>query len=284
MLMPAPSLSYLRVYEPLRVFAGPAGERVRDALNRGAVPADRAGQRDREVCLRAQLATPRLLPGEGPDGSTLPTYRGDVLSLPGPDGQPLVCPLDVRPRAAAALLAFVASESDLLCASALPVDEQLARRRAEEAMAELDGGVAHVVSATWTVPLPWFVLIEPADRQLRLEPPRRVWWNAEVHDARRRVDKAYRIVTASLGDEGPSEVLRETGRWLERFDQDSVLELDYGGIVELMDDQTVREDRSAEQVQEAVMALASGDQERAGACYARLEEFWSPVAGRQRAS
>ena len=151
-------------------------------------------------------------------------------------------------------------------------------------MAELDGSVAHVVSATWTVPLPWFVLIEPTARQLRLDPPRRVWWNAEVRDARRRVEKAYRIVTASLGDDGPSEVLRETGRWLERFDQDSVLELDYGGIVELMDDEAVREDRSAEQVQEAVMALASGDQERAGTCYARLEEFWSPVAGSQRSS
>ncbi len=283
--MAAPFLSYLRVYQPLRVFAGPSGERVREALHRGPVPAEHAGRRDREVCLRAQLASrPRLLPGDGPDGSALPNYRVDVLALPGPDGQPLVCPLDLRPRAAAALLAFIASEPDVLCASALPIDEQLARRRAEAAMAELNGGVAHVVSATWTVPLPWFVLVEPTARQLRFDPPRRVWWNAQVRDAQRRVDKAYRIVTASLGEDGPSEVLRETGRWLERFDQDSVLELDYGGIVELMDDETVREDRSAEQVQEAVMALASGDQERAGTCYARLEEFWSPVAGRQRSS
>src|SRR6185312_8115598 len=61
--MPAPFLSYLRVYEPLRAFEGSTGARVRAALARGPLAPERAGSHEREVCLRAQLAA-RLLPGD----------------------------------------------------------------------------------------------------------------------------------------------------------------------------------------------------------------------------
>lgn len=269
--MPPPFLSYLRVYEPLRAFDGAAGAPVRDALTRGPVPPEAAGARDRELCLRAQLRS-----------RPLPDRQTEVLATAGPGGKQLVCPLDTRPRAGAALLAFLEVESPLLPVAALPVPVRTARRLAEAAIAELGDGAAHVVSASWTVPLPWFALVEQEARQFGLE-PRRVWWQVPMERARQRAAKAEAVVRAGIGDAGPAEILAETGAWLERFDRDSVLELDYGGLVDLLDDDALRDDRSAAEVNAALTALEEGDGETAGACYERLREFWSVAAGRERA-
>jgi hypothetical protein len=274
--VPAPFLSYLRVYEPLRAFSGPSGARVRSALARGPLTPERAGRHEREVCLRALLGA-RLLPGDDPAAGT------EVLVLGGATGDPLVCPLDTRPRAGAALLGFLEGEAPLLRRSALPVPEPVARHRAEAAVAELGDGAAHVVSASWTVPLPWFALVDPEERRLRLDGCRRVWWRVSIGRARARAAQAERIIRTGLGDTGPADVLAETGQWLARFDRDSVVELDYGGVVELLDDAALRDDDSADQVRDALQALRQGDTAAARASYDRLREFWSVVAGKQRA-
>ena len=272
--MPAPFLSYLRVYEPLRAFDGASGARVRAALARGPLTPERAAGHERELCLRAQLAS-RLLPRRSVDGC-------EVLVLGGASGEPLVCPLDTRERAAAAVLAFLDAEAPILRASALPVPEAVARRQAEAAVAELGQGAAHVVSASWTVPLPWFALVDPEERQLRLDGKRRVWWRVPMGRARARAAQAERIVRSGLGDSEPADVLAETGSWLARFDRASVVELDYGGIVELVDDEALRNDDSADQVRDALQALREGDKAAAQASYDRLREFWADVAAKQR--
>jgi len=276
-MVPAPFLSYLRVYEPLRAFEGSAGARVRAALARGPLPPERAGRYERELCLRAQLGA-RLLPGNGGNGQG----GSEVLVLGGASGEPLVCPLDTRARAAAALLGFLGDETPLLRRTALPVPETVARRRAEAAVAELGEGAAHVVSASWTVPLPWFALVDPEERQLRLDGRRRVWWRVPMGRALARAAQAERIVRDGLGDTGPADVLAETATWLARFDRASVVELDYGGVVELVDDEALRNDDSADQVRDALQALREGDTAAARASYDRLREFWAAVAGKQR--
>jgi hypothetical protein len=284
--MPAPFLSYLRVYEPLRAFEGPSGAQVRAALARGPVPPERAGRHERELCLRAQLAT-RLLPGDerngGAPGSSPGSSGTEVLVLGGASGEPLVCPLDTRARAAAAVLAFLAAEAPVLRSCALPLPETVARRRAEAAMAELGDGAAHVVSASWTVPLPWFALVDPEERQLRLDGRRRVWWRVAIARAKARAAQAERVVRDGLGENGIADVLAETATWLGRFDRASVVELDYGGVVELVDDEALRNDDSADQVRDALQALRKGDTAAARASYTRLQEFWAVVAGKQRA-
>ena len=272
--MPAPFLSYLRVYEPLRAFDGASGARVRAALARGPLTPERAAGHERELCLRAQLAA-RLLPRRSVDGC-------EVLVLGGASGEPLVCPLDTRERAAAAVLAFLEAEAPVLRASALPVPEAVARRQAEAAVAELGQGAAHVVSASWTVPLPWFALVDPEERQLRLDGRRRVWWRVPMGRARARAAQAERIVRGGLGDGEPADVLAETGAWLAQFDRASVVELDYGGVVDLVDDEALRNDDSADQVRDALQALREGDTAAAQASYDRLREFWADVAGKQR--
>ncbi|GEL18214.1 hypothetical protein [Pseudonocardia asaccharolytica] len=275
--MLAPFLSYLRVYEPMRAFEGPSGAPIRAGLARGAIAPERAGWRERELCLRALVGS-RLLPGDPT------TDRGaDVFVVTEPSGEQLICPFDTRPRAAAAVLGFLDSEEPLLRASALPVSETVARRCATAAMAELGDGAAHVVTAAWIVPLPWFAMVDPEQRVLRLDRPRRVWWRVPIGTARARAIRAEKILRDALGDTGPAEVLAETERWLERFDRSSVLELDYGGLVELINDEALRADESAQLVRCGLQALRDGDEETAGDCYDRLQEFWGAVAGKQRA-
>ena len=74
----------------------------------------------------------------------------------------------------------------------------------------------------------------------------------------------------------------ETATWLTQFNQASVVELDYGGVVELVDDEALRNDDSADQVRDALQALREGDTVAARASYDRLREFWAAVAGKQR--
>lgn len=110
-----------------------------------------------------------------------------------------------------------------------------------------------------------------------------MWWQVPIGHARRRAVRAEAIVRDGVGDTGPAEVLAETSRWLRRFDHESVVELDYGGIVELLDDEALRADRSAALVEEALRALRGGDPEGARDRYDELREFWGAVVARQRA-
>jgi hypothetical protein len=268
--MPAPFLSYLRVYEPVRAFDGPSGDAVRAALARGPVQPETLGTRERELCLRATLGS-RLLPSPGTE--ILVTERGP--------GDVLVCPLDTRARAGAAVLGFLETETPFLKAAVLPVAEPAARRSAEQAVAELGDSPAHIVSASWTVPLPWFALVDQEDRRVRRH-PRRVWWQIPIGRARGRAERAEEVIRTAFGDSGAAEVLAETAAWLARFDRDSVVELDYGGLVQLFDDAGLRSDTSAAQVRDALRALRDGDAEGARRGYERLRAFWSPVAGKQR--
>lgn len=270
--MPDPFLSYLRVYEPLSVFDGPTGAPVRAAVARGAVTPAAAGAREREVCLRSTLRS-RLLPG----GAA--TF--EVMSFTDQAGEQLVCPLDTRPRAAAALLAFLAEADPVLAAAAVPGPGAAARRTAEAALAEIGDGAAHVVTAAWTVPLPWFVLVDVPARVVHVAPPRRVHWQVPIATALARAERAEKIVRSGVGDDGPAEVLAETAAWLARFDRESVVELDYGGLAALIADDGLRDDDSAELVQDALQALHDGDGDTAQACYERLREFWGAVAARR---
>lgn len=265
--MPEPFLSYLRVYEPLRAFDGPSGAPVREALRRGPLAADDAGAHDRERCLRAGLGS-RLLPA--------PTV--DVLVTTSESGDTVVCPLDTRPRAAAALLAFLAEEPPVLRAAVLTGPENVARRDAEAALAEIGAGAAHVVTSAWTVPLPWFALVDADTRNLHLDVPRRVHWQAPIGAAIARAERAEKVIRSGIGDDGPAEVLAETTSWLSRFDRSSVVELDYGGLVAFLDDDVLRADTSAELVADALQALQDGDGDTAQSCYEQLREYWGAVA------
>jgi hypothetical protein len=297
--MPRPLVAYLRVYEPLSAFDPQLRARIDRMLSSEALSSAAAGDRERERWLAAVLATPpRLLPGDRPDGSRDPNAPLDLLVLDasqvpaGPDTPvgpgPLVCPLDVRPRSAAALVGFLATSSLPLRQAVLPFADADVRARATAVISELSGGAVHVISSTWTVPLPWFVLVEPDARQVVLapkdDPARQVCWRAAIADARQRLTSALAVLKGALGDDGPAAMLRDTGRWLEHFHPQSAVELDYGGLVQMLEDSELLADTSAQDVHNAIASLEQGDAEEVAQHYTRVRDFWSGLAARERAN
>ncbi|MDX8144466.1 hypothetical protein SK854_20275 [Lentzea sp. BCCO 10_0061] len=284
--MPRPFVAYLRVYEPLSVLDAPLASKVEKALEEGPVPRSEVGDRERELWLRSQLGR-KLLPGESFDVMTISPAEVPTSEAARVGPGPLVCPLDLRARSAAALVGFLATAPPILQDAALNLSPETVRARASSVMAELSAGAVHVISTTWTVPLPWFALVDPAQRRVVLasaqdDPERQVSWRVAMADARRRVARALKVVKGSLGEDGPAKILSDTGRWLEHFHPHSAVELDYGGLVQLLEDKDLLEDTSAADVNAIVDALEADDAEEVALRYETLREFWGELARRER--
>jgi hypothetical protein len=293
--VPRPFVAYLRVYEPLSAFDSDVADRIRESLQTGQIDYSTVADRERDLWFRSQLSQPpTLLPGELANGEASPRALQDVLVLApssvsgmsGKSAEPLVCPLDVRARSAAALVGFLSTSQQVLRDAALTARAETVREKATRVLSELPSGAVHVVSTTWTVPLPWFTLVDPNRRHVVLatqdDPRRRVCWRVMMSDARARVTKAHELAERAMGEQGPTKVLEDTGRWLEHFHPESAVELDYGGLVQLMTDEQLQEDTSATDVNAIVDALEREDVEEIADRFERLRDFWSDLAIRER--
>lgn len=291
--MPRPFVAYLRVYEPLSAFDSDVADRIQESVQNGQIDYSTVADRERDLWFRSQLSQPpTLLPGELANGQPSPRALRDVLVLdpsdvPGTVGEgPLVCPLDVRARSAAALVGFLTTAHPSLKNVALTARPETVRDKAARVLGDLPSGAVHIVSTTWTVPLPWFTLVDPETRHLELatqdDPRRQVCWRVAMSDARERVTNAYDLATRVLGDQGPTKVLEDTGRWLEHFDDASAVELDYGGLVQLLTDEQLEDDTSAADVHAIVDALSREDVEEIASRFERLRDFWGELAVRER--
>ncbi|MBP2475841.1 hypothetical protein JOF53_004713 [Crossiella equi] len=290
--MPRPFVAYLRVYEPLSALDEPLRAQVEQALGTGGTARGAVGDRERELWLRSQLAAPpRLLPADRLGSQPLDVLVLDLAEVAlaedaevGPG--PLVCPLDIRARSAAGLVGFLGTATLPLLDAALQQPADVVKARAGAALNEMPGGAAHVISSTWSVPLPWFAMVDPEARHLVLaapdDPDRMCCWRVGMAQARARVSQAFTVVYNALGEESPAKILRDTGRWLSHFHPRSVVELDYGGLVQLMDDDTLLTDTSAQDVQAVIAALEAGDAEEVAERYGELREFWDELINREQ--
>jgi hypothetical protein len=288
--VPDPFVAYLRVYEPLSSFEASLRNRLAAAIARGRIDPAAVAALEQSRWLRTQAAQPpHLLPGETLNGAV----GWDVLVLDADDvttggsatvgPSPLVCPLDLRGRCAAALVGFLDDAEIPLLNAAMTVPVETAKARANAVVSELADSAVHVLSSTWTVPLPWFVLVDPQElRTVCGDTGRRVSWQVSMTDARRRTARAHAASQAALGDDGPTRILHETGRWLERFHPHSAVELDYGGLVQMMTNEDVAMDTSAADVHAIVDAMEAGDAAEVGERYEALRDFWSTFALRER--
>ncbi|WP_018686790.1 hypothetical protein [Actinokineospora enzanensis] len=292
--MPRPFVAYLRVYEPLSAFPEPLAGLLRSAVESTGLDRVDAATREREVWLKSQL-TGGALPGELADGRPAPSSLRDVLVLDpaevpmaeiGAGPGPLVCPLDLRARSAAAMVGFLATSTSVLRTAVLTSTPESVRKKATNILGELPSGAVHVVSTTWTVPLPWFALVDPAQRKLVLAPPedsrRQVYWHASIGDALKRVDRALKLTRRTFGETGPTKVLADTAQWLGNFAGGSAVELDYGGLVQLLSDEELTEDTSAEDVHAILDAIEESNPEVVGERFERLRDFWGDLASREQ--
>ncbi|WP_026454997.1 hypothetical protein [Saccharomonospora iraqiensis] len=296
-----PFAAYLRVYEPISVFGDPPDAQFARAVETADMTPGDAIAREQWLWLRSQLSTPtRVLPAETSDGRPVPGLTDILVLDPAevPVGdyevelgtEPLVCPLEVRARSAAALTGFLDDAHPALRAAVLDagdVSEEEMRGHAGAALRELSASTMHVLSTTWTVPLPWFTLVDPDERRIVLgsgpeDPSREVSWRVAMSEARQRVAEAEELVSEVLGDEGPARILAETRRWLANFHPNSAVELDYGGLVQLIEDPVLATDTSADEVHAILDALRRDSVEEVTEAFENLRDYWGELASRER--
>ncbi|HEY8456386.1 MAG TPA: hypothetical protein VIL34_12375 [Actinopolymorphaceae bacterium] len=143
--------------------------------------------------------------------------------------------------------------------------------------------VPHILTARWHVPPVWFVIFGDEERRVGMDPVRELRYRTPMVQARRRIGRAYRLLHVARPD-WQLEPLVALGRWIEAFHPHAWVELDYGGLVHLMDDQALYDDRSAEDVRTALQAVAEGNDKKAWASYCRLRKRWLGVRAKERAS
>jgi hypothetical protein len=85
------------------------------------------------------------------------------------------------------------------------------------------------------------------------------------------------VLRRSIGDVPISEAVEESARWLEEFHSRSVVELDYGGMADILPDDTLRDDDSPALVAAGLAALATGDADAATTAYEKLVDRWRAI-------
>ena len=271
-----PYATYLRVYEPLAAFPEP--ERTHWA--RYARRPDRPSYQDE---LRRSLAdlvpTPPI---------AVPVHESSEAFVLDVDGVVCVCPWRTRLRGWQALQELPEELPKAVLDAALP---EFVRRQAtndyERWLVRNPDARPWIRTATWQVPLHWFVLVSDEERRFGKgsgDIPPMLRYRTPMVQARRRVARGLRTLKDTL-DEGPLiDGLVDVGRWLEEFHPRSLVELDYGGLVHTLPAGALEDDHSAADVAEGIEALRHGDGASAGDAYARLVERWRSVRDRRSAN
>jgi hypothetical protein len=271
-----PSLfaSYLRVYEPLTAF-----DRERQIFWRRYAQEGRA-LGPVEGPLKQRTA---VLEALGAGWTRLPDLPDEAYVLEWGDSL-LVCPWNLRLRVAeAALNARDGIPTVLADAFVPPVLAGQAKAIVEDwrsGAKVLERGVprVHEQIATWGVPLRWFVFVDLDEREIALSPGRRALrYRTEISKARRRAHKGLAVLRKSLGDAPITEAVEEGTQWLEEFHPRSIVELDYGGLVNLLPDDELASDDSPGLVAAGLSALSRGDAEAATEAYEKLVARWRAV-------
>jgi hypothetical protein len=280
-----PYLSYLRILIPVDTL--PAYERTRWESYARTAPGRTQLEQDQFERSIARLAghPPVLVPEVESDAGLVLEVHG-VLH---------VCPLQPRLQAWLGLEAG-ADQSDPVLASqpGATVPEALRKQAAADLARYLaEGGNPRLFTrvARWRVPIAWFVLFDSSERRLLLgghddgQPRERVLrYRTQMSSARRRGAIALRTARRHLADVEVAEDIERICRWLEEFDPRSLVELDYGGLVHLVDDDHLRSDDSVADVAAGLEALADGDAGTAAAAYQRLATRWGRIALMARSS
>ncbi|MEV0263031.1 hypothetical protein AB0I49_17080 [Streptomyces sp. NPDC050617] len=269
-----PYTAYLRVYEPLAAFPEPERGHWARYAKRETLP---SAQDELRRSLADLLPTPPV---------AVPVHESGDAFVAVVDGVTCVCPWRTRLRGWQALEGLTEQLPGLVLDAALP---PVVRRQAEadyERWRERNPDARPwIKTATWHVPVRWFVLFAAEEREYDKGDDGLVLrYRTPMVEARRRVARGLRTLKDSL-EEGPLiDGLMEVGRWLEEFHPRSLVELDYGGLVHVVPEADLADDRSVEDVAEGLAALREGDGAGAGAAYERLTDRWSAVRDRQYAS
>jgi hypothetical protein len=296
-----PYAAYLRVYEPLSAFPRPEARRwamYAASPDRprwaGALAAEQAD------ALRRLVSVPQVMAPEWESGDAYVRRA---------DGVTYICPWQTRLRSWLGLARLRVTAPRLWPAATAAGAADAAVSGFARAQDQATSLRVHIQVRTWSVPPAWFVPFAPDERWLVLgaagdpgdggrataAPTRTLVYATAMAQARGRVRRALAafrragapLTAAILADDaGPRVVneLRQIESWLAEFHPDALVELDYGGLVHLLDDKALRADQSVAEVSAAINALTSGELEMATAMYWRVTGRWRALAALERAS
>ena len=295
-----PYAAYLRVYEPLSAFCGA------DARHWAtyAVSADRP-RRAGALAAEHTDALRRLISARQ---VMVPAWESGDAYVRWVDGATYICPWQTRLRSWLGLSRLRAAFPQLWSAAFTAEEVEGAVRSLARRAGHASSLRIHIQTRAWSVPPAWFVPFAPDERWLVLgaggdpgdggrataTPTRTLIYATTMARARRRVRRALAAFrragmphVAGLADDSVPRVvteLEQIGCWLEEFHPDSLVELDYGGLVHLLDDGALRSDQSVAEVSAVISALLSGEPEMAIAMYGRVTRRWRALAALERAS
>lgn len=297
-----PCAAFLRVYEPLAAFG--ADERAHWEAYAAAADRPRRAEAlayEHAEALRRMIALPPVV---APDTESEHAYVRRA------GGATYICPWQTRLRSLLALGQFRASTAGR------------ARRDAAQPPPRMHiQSNTWSVPPAWFVPFApserWLVLggqrDQESESQVTAPATRMLMYVTAMAQARKRMARALAAVrrvpgnmpvtgqagpvrpggpvTGPRGSEQAAAVLlrvtvalEEVGRWLEEFHPYSLVELDYGGLVQFLDDDALRADQSVAEVSAAVSALASRDHDLAAALYGRVRARWRAMEAIERGS
>jgi hypothetical protein len=286
--------AYLRIYEPVAAFHEPERSRWTAYAASAARPRrrDSLAVEHAEALQRAIMA-PQIL---------VPDQESEHAYIRRADGVTYICPWQTRLRC---LLSYgrMLSTAGLALPGVVPAgdDHETMTDLARLTEERLPGPATrlHILASVWTVPLAWFVPFAATERWLALGPgakrpagpqtasaTRALLYTTPMSRARRRVARglaALRSLPSGFAGAVWDPVRAETevgevGRWLEEFHPYSLVELDYGGLVQLLSDDALSSDQSAAEIAAAIDGVAKGERELAVAMYKRAQSRWRAFA------
>ena len=278
--------AFLRVYEPLAAFEGAQRQQWESYLSAGDAPQPVDGvAMERVAAIRAAAGRPPLVLPEIAEHA----YVAEV------DGVTLFCPWGTRLRALAALEEFADGLPEVVLQAFAPLPVVRAAQEQLDALQATSPDLrSHQLTSTWQVPLRWFVLVDAAERVVEVGAPagpgstrltgRSLVYRTAMSRARRRTARALAVLRRTVDDGVVTAGVEDLGRWLEEFHPRSLVELDYGGLVHLLDDAELQTDESARDITGALTALGNGDGQAAAAAYGRVTARMKALQAVERAS
>ena len=264
-MRPTPYVASLRIYEPLEAFD------VSDQLRWQDLDASIDSRKEEQALALRRLVFPEP-PAVRPDGA-------HILDI---DGVRYISPWSTATRCWAALDEF----KDSLPSSITPffISQSL-----EEVITTgvnlLEDRVPHIVTENWVIPPRWFSLFTPDERTRgHNEDGAFCVLRTTMSNARERATQSHEIVLGAFGAGPVEQEIENLLDWLELFDPESLVELDYGGLASYLESSLIVQgkdgleaDTSIEDVADSLAGLEAADGSVAGVGYERLVSRWRAV-------
>jgi hypothetical protein len=271
-MLPTPYVASLRIYEPIDAFE--VKDQLRWSKDSSTIPT---------LLDEQNISLSRMIIGD------LPALKADGVHLLEIDGKRYIAPWSTTKRCWAALDDFKSSLPSSLIPFFIPQKLEEAIKLSSEI---IEDKVSHIITATWSIPPRWFALFSPEDR-FRGNNKHGAFTilRTIIANAKQRATFTHQSVLSAFGS-GPIESeINDLIKWLEIFDHRSIVELDYGGLANYLNnllllngEAGLAADTSVEDVASSIAGLASGDGALASRGYERLVSRWRKVAAMEVAT